>query len=151
MKPDFGRIKAWSKSSCDGGLGYLIEGEFLDHPHIRGRGHTSAVIAHNSETGEVETRNSRYRLVAVGEATRMSGWPWKGDKMKFLGKNGYDHEREDALKLFEVGAEYEVVDCDVGDWRHTVSFVGIPGRWNGVMFEAVAQSPQVTTTPPERA
>lgn len=138
MKPDHGRIKSWSKAPCNGGLGYLIEGEFLDHPYLRGSGHTSVVIAHNAETGEIETRNSRYRLVNDGEPTRMPGWPWKGDKMRFLGKNGHDYEREEALKAFEIGAEYEVADCEVGDWNHTVSFVGKPGRWNGVMFEIVA-------------
>lgn len=136
-KPDHGRIKDWSKDPCDGGLGYLIVGEFLDHPYLRGRCHTSAVVSHNSETGEIETRNSRYRLVAEGEPTRMPGWPWKGDRMKFLGENGYDSERKAALEVFEVGKEYEVADIEIGDFHHTIAFVGIPGRYNGVMFEPV--------------
>ena len=55
--------------------------------------------------------------------------------MRFLGKNGHDFEREAAKKVFVVGEEYEVESIDVGDWSHTISFVGIPGRHNGVMFE----------------
>lgn len=64
-------------------------------------------------------------------------WPCKGDRMTFLGKNGYDSEREAAMKVFEIGKEYEVVDCEVSNWHHTVAFVGIPHRWNGVMFELI--------------
>lgn len=138
-KPHHGRIKGWSKEPCNSGLGYRIVGEFLDHPHFRGpRCHTSYVIAHNSETGEIETANSRYTLVTDGEPTRMPGWPWKGDRMRFLGEHGYEHERAEAKKVFEVGKEYEVEDIDIGDWHHTIAFVGIPGRYNSVMFESVA-------------
>jgi len=117
-------------------LGYLIEGDFLDHPFHRGRGHTSYIIAHDEVTGEVETRNSRYRLVAEGEPSRIAGWPWKGDIMRFLGQNGYDYQLEAAKKVFDQNGSYEVADIDVGDWSSTISFVGIPGRWNSVMFEA---------------
>lgn len=67
----------------------------------------------------------------------MSAWPKPGEKMKFLGRNGYDHELEKAKHHFAVGHAYEVESCDVGDWRHTVKFVGIKGDWNGVMFETV--------------
>lgn len=65
-------------------------------------------------------------------------FPWKGDRMRFLGKNGYGRELAEAMKLFEVGKVYEVADCSVGDWSHSVAFVGVPGRFNGVMFETVA-------------
>lgn len=137
-KPHHGRVKDWVKEPCDSGLGYLIVGEFLDHPHFRGpRCHTSYLVAHNSETGEIETKNSRYTLVDDGEPTRMPGWPWKGDRMIFLGKNGYERELTEAQKMFEVGKEYEVEDILIGAWSHTLSFVGIPGRYNGVMFESV--------------
>lgn len=64
-KPHHGRIKNWQKDECQGGLGFLIVGEFLDHPHFRGsRCHTSAVVSFDEATGEVETRNSRYRVVS---------------------------------------------------------------------------------------
>jgi len=65
-------------------------------------------------------------------------WPRAGDKMTFLGKNGYDYELQAAMKIFEVGAEYTVRGCDVGDWRHTISFEGKPGHFNGVMFARIA-------------
>lgn len=142
-KPHHGRIKGWSKSPCDSGLGFLIEGEFLDHPYIRGIGHTNAVVAFDEASGEFETRNSRYRAVTDGEPTRMHGFPWKGDTMRFLGENGYDFEREKALKVFQIGSDYEVEDCDVGDWSHSVKFVGIDGRWNGVMFQTVSMPDDV--------
>lgn len=135
-KPHYGRIKNWCKKVCEGGLGYIITGEFLDHPQYRGPYcHTSYVVAHDVITGEIETRNSRYQLVVDGEPTRFLGWPFKGDRMTFLGKNGYDYELVAAMKVFEVGKEYEVADCEVGDWHHTISFVGVDGRWNGVMFD----------------
>lgn len=137
-KPHCGRIKGWSKEPCSGGLGFLIVGDFLDHPRFRGQGHTSAVVSFDEAAGTVETRNSRYQLVDRGESTRMPGFPWKGDKMLFLGVNGYEYELEKAKKVFTVGVEYEVADCEVGDWSHSIKFVGIPGQYNGVMFEIVA-------------
>ena len=72
---------------------------------------------------------------AGSEVTRHL-WPRQGDWMRFLGQNGYEHELAAAMQVFKVGHEYEVVDCEVGSWHHSVAFVGIPGRFNGVMFEA---------------
>lgn len=76
-------------------------------------------------------------------------WPTRGDRMKFLGENGYDHELAEALKIFEVGHLYEVEDCDVGDWHHSVTFVGIKGRWNGVMFGFDVPDPIAPPMPPD--
>lgn len=70
-KPHKGSIKDWSKLRCtDKGLGYIILGEFVDHPEFAGAkdGHTSYVVAHDEATGEIETRNSRYTL--IGPAIR---------------------------------------------------------------------------------
>lgn len=69
---------------------------------------------------------------AVPETKR---WPTKGDTMKFLGKNGYPFELEAASKLFNVGQALIVEDCRVENWSHSVKFVGVPGCYNGVMFE----------------
>lgn len=65
VKPHKGRIDCWSKYPVDGvGLGYRILGRFLDHPAFAGMlGHTSYVISHDQETGEIETLNSRYTLI----------------------------------------------------------------------------------------
>lgn len=68
-KPHHGAIKDWRKHECDGGLGFQILGTFVDHPYFAGEpGHTSYVVAHDENTGEIETRNSRYRL--EGDETR---------------------------------------------------------------------------------
>ncbi len=61
-------------------------------------------------------------------------WPAKGDTMTFLGENGYQHERDEALKAFTIGTSYTVVKCDVGGWSHSVYFEEVAGGWNGVMF-----------------
>lgn len=63
MKPHKGKIKGWSKLKVAGaeGLGYLIVGQFVDHPEFAHMsGHTSWVVKH--EGAEIETRNSRYTL-----------------------------------------------------------------------------------------
>ena len=61
-----GRIENWKREYVPGreGLGYIIVGRFLDHPHFAlDYGHTSVVVAHDSETGVIRTRNSSYTLV----------------------------------------------------------------------------------------
>lgn len=65
-KPHKGRIENWYKAEThpDYGLGYYIRGRFVDHPQFAGEtGHTSYIVAHDKDTGEIETRNSRYTLV----------------------------------------------------------------------------------------
>jgi hypothetical protein len=61
-------------------------------------------------------------------------WPQPGDLMMFLGENGYQAEREVAMKLLDVGASYKVEQCDVGAWHHSIKFEGIDRWFNGVMF-----------------
>lgn len=142
-KPHLGRIKDWYFSPCskpDTGLGVRVHGEFLDHPHIFGGGNTSEVITHNPNTGEIVTRNSRYTLVTEGEQSRRAGWPHKGDKMIFLGRNGYESQLEAAMKVFTVGQEYEVEKIKIYDFSHSIWFVGINNGWNGVMFEMVSEA-----------
>ncbi len=62
-KPHKGGIKNWFKSECDSGLGYLIRGQFTDHPEFKGMpdGHTSYVVKRDGN--EIETKNSRYTLI----------------------------------------------------------------------------------------
>lgn len=46
-------------------LGYLFRCDFLDHPRFgfsRG-GHTSLVVSYDKATGDLETLNSRYKVV----------------------------------------------------------------------------------------
>lgn len=77
-KPFKGTVKSWWKVSFDidkaramypeedVGLGYYIRGMVKDHPQFgTSRSptfHTSYVVSHNEETGEIVTRNSRYLL-----------------------------------------------------------------------------------------
>jgi len=66
QKPHKGKITNWTTQPVqDCGLGYLIVGEFVNHPDFGNapNGHTSWVEKHDRETGEIETRNSRYTLV----------------------------------------------------------------------------------------
>ncbi len=76
-------------------------------------------------------------------------WPAAGDKMRFLGKNGYDAELERALDTFEIGAVLTVKDCRVGGWEHSVAFEGVQGRWNGVMFELLTPGKSQDGSPPQ--
>lgn len=72
-------------------------------------------------------------------------WPQAGDLMRFLNANGYPRERENAAEVLSTNCWYEVEDCDVQEWSHTVKFKGVDGRFNGVMFERRAASlPQPT-------
>jgi hypothetical protein len=61
-------------------------------------------------------------------------WPRKGDKMTFLGKNGYEFQLTEAMKAFTIGTAYTVKKCEVDSWSHSVEFEEVPGSWNGVMF-----------------
>lgn len=79
---------------------------------------------------------------AKREPTR---WPAKGDLMTFVGKNGYPHQLEAALKIFTPGEKYRVHKCDVGDFSHSIEFDGVKGWFNGVMFELA--SPISSTEP----
>lgn len=51
-------------------LGYLIQGDFQDHPIFRGinalGGTTSLVVKHDAD-GNIETLNTRYKLVGDEE------------------------------------------------------------------------------------
>ena len=60
-----GVIVNWAKVPVEGhGLGYRICGDSVDHPVWRGGSmFTSYVVAHNEETGMIETLNSCYRLM----------------------------------------------------------------------------------------
>lgn len=64
-----------------------------------------------------------------------SGWPRPGDKVQFLGRNGYNIELEQARELFAPGQLLTIKRCDVGDWRTGYQFEEHPSRWfNSVMF-----------------
>lgn len=68
-------------------------------------------------------------------------WPTKGDRMTFLGKNGYPFQLADAIKVFTTGQTYVVADCEVSSFTHSIKFEGFEGRYNGVMFERTTELP----------
>lgn len=80
-KPFKGIISNWKKvpidliklkedypNEKDYGLGYYITGVPHGHPNFKNWIYTSWVVKHNETTGEVETRNSIYRLEGPGSA-----------------------------------------------------------------------------------
>jgi hypothetical protein len=67
-KPHKGKIENWHTYPVPHGLGYMVIGTFVDHPQFKGlRGHTSYIVAHDEDSGEIETKNSRYKLVGDPE------------------------------------------------------------------------------------
>lgn len=63
-----GRISRWRKHPCAGGLGYKILGVLEQHPEFKwAYCATSPVEKHDEDSGEVETRNSRYTLAGKAQ------------------------------------------------------------------------------------
>lgn len=61
-----------------------------------------------------------------------------GTKVIYLGKNGYDSEREFANKFLKKEKEYTVSRIDIGNWSSLIYLDEIPGKgFNSVMFAAV--------------
>lgn len=61
-----------------------------------------------------------------------------GEKVVFLGKNGYDHQPEEAKKYLEVGKEYTVEGIDVGSSSSRVYLTEFPEKgFNTVMFRNI--------------
>lgn len=70
-KPYKGRISEWRIIDIKDFA--IVNGRFMDHERFAGRrGHTSAIVAYNEATGEVETENSRYKLEGEAEGPRMT-------------------------------------------------------------------------------
>ena len=61
----------------------------------------------------------------------------KGDKVRFMNKNGYDSARKDALKFIGLERIVTVVECDIGSSSSTYTFEEVPGSWNTVMFDRI--------------
>lgn len=58
-----------------------------------------------------------------------------GKKVKFLGKNGYNHQLKEALEFFKPEEILTVKRTNVQNWSSTVEFKEYPGKWwNTVMF-----------------
>ena len=68
----------------------------------------------------------------------MNIWTAKGEKIKFLGKNGTDSDLEDAFSVLTKGSEYTVEHISVDRCYSEVLLKEVPDkRFNTVMFENV--------------
>lgn len=65
-------------------------------------------------------------------------WWTRGTKVRFLGKNGYKYQLEEAKKLMDIGAILDVESSETFSSSSIVSFKQFPGKkFNTVMFEVV--------------
>lgn len=55
---------------------------------------------------------------------------------RYIGKNGYEFERNKADKVFDKEKQYKIVGGYLGDSSSAYEFEGIEGSWNTVMFDA---------------
>ena len=62
-----------------------------------------------------------------------------GEKVSFTGEGGYPNQNESANALLTVGAEYEVVSVDVGNWESSVKIKGAVQSYNTVMFDNLTE------------
>lgn len=68
----------------------------------------------------------------------MNIYAQEGTKVKYLGKNGYDHDKKDIEKLgVKTGDIFTVESTVIGNWMTMVHFKEISGVHNSVMFEEV--------------
>jgi hypothetical protein len=75
--------------------------------------------------------------VTAAEALALGFFP-RGTKVRYLDRNGYDHQRQAARDaLLNTEDIYVVQYCYIGRSSSTYSLKGIIGRWNSVMFEKV--------------
>jgi hypothetical protein len=68
----------------------------------------------------------------------LGDWPKRGTKMRFLNKNGYDYQKEEARECFIPNFNtLTVLKTSIGGSSSTYTFAEVPGRWNTVMFETL--------------
>lgn len=65
-------------------------------------------------------------------------WPQKGDKMRFINRNGYPRDLEVARLKIQEGQILTVREFHLGDWNSTILFEEVSGHHNSVMFEPVS-------------
>lgn len=99
-KPFLGIIRHWHKVPSDEGLGYYIWGEFVAHPDFGNKiTNSSPVYVHNLETGDIETRNSKYKLEgAEVDFTSDQVIAWMSEVK--TGENQPNQAVEDGVKQF---------------------------------------------------
>lgn len=66
-------------------------------------------------------------------------WAHKGDKVRFIARNGYDGELNRAKAIIKPGAVLTVAAVDVRSSSSDYTFEEVLGKWNTVMFETVPE------------
>ena len=61
-----------------------------------------------------------------------------GEKVMFLNENGYDHQRQQASRIFEVGQVLTVEEVNIGSFISTYKFKNHKNYYNTVMFERLS-------------
>ena len=61
-----------------------------------------------------------------------------GEKVMFLNENGYDHQRQQASRIFEVGQVLVVEETNIGSFSSTYKFKNHKNHYNTVMFERLS-------------
>ena len=70
----------------------------------------------------------------IGREYSTEGFPKPGDRMRFLGENGYPMQLARALEEFAAGEIVTVEECTVSGWVTWLKFRGHAGAHNSVMF-----------------
>lgn len=74
----------------------------------------------------------------VYDDSTFEGFAGRGDKVRYLGFNGFDGQRAYIeAKGVKKGHELTVVTCYIGDWSSSYTFEEVDGHHNTVMFELV--------------
>lgn len=82
-------------------------------------------------------RNAKLDPLSTPPATTAPCGPdtTSGDRVIFMDKNGYPHQREGAAKAgLKAGQEYTVSEVEVSQSRTDLALEGVPGTFNSVMF-----------------
>ena len=74
----------------------------------------------------------------IGEDMDIMSKP--GTKVKFLNRNGWDHERDAANEILNIHDTYTVKYIRIGSWKSYVQLIEFPtSSFNTVMFENVGE------------
>jgi hypothetical protein len=97
---------------------------------------------HGYSSGYMQSQLSDCGNYVIWSPTFSLDWckenfPGKGDKVRFMNQNGYDTEREKALKAIGLERIVTVVHCDIGSSSSSYTFEEVPGKWNTVMFDKI--------------
>lgn len=89
-----------------------------------------------ADSAHIRSALSALPAAQVTDTPKRKPWPEPGDKLVFLNRHGYDHERLEAAGFMKEGDVLTLKRIRVGDWSHSLEFEELPGkRFNGVMFD----------------